>query len=99
MLIVVLRDFEQLEGMAENVLAYSLYVICLGGNTHLPSFLIYLLSPATVHSLRILETTTRSADGETWAPWKSYLCYSRRRVFREKVFKKFGIAHRLSSGF
>ena len=63
MLIVVLRDFEQLEGMAENVLAYSLYMICLGGNIHLPSFLIYLLSPATVYSLRILETTTRSADG------------------------------------
>ena len=63
MLIVVLRDFEQLEGMAENVLAYSLYMICLGGNTHLPSFLIYLLSPASVYSRRILETPTRSADG------------------------------------
>ena len=63
MLIVVLRDFEQLEGMAENVLAYSLYLTSLGGNTHLPSFLIYLLSPASVYSRRILETPTRSADG------------------------------------
>ena len=38
-LIIVLRDFEQLEGTTENVLAYSLYMTCLRGNTHFPSFL------------------------------------------------------------
>ena len=68
MLIVVLRDFEQLEGMAANVLAYSLYMICLGGNIHISHLSLYtFLSPATVYSLRILETTTRSADGMAWA--------------------------------
>lgn len=40
-LIVVLRDFEQLEGMAESVLAYSLYRTGLRGNTHFPVFLAF----------------------------------------------------------
>ena len=71
----------------------SLYMICLGGNTHLPSFLIYLLSPATVYSWRILETTTRSADG-MGSLEELPLLVPEEGLWWKSVWK-FGIAHRL----